>query len=259
VAAADGGMTGVGPGLSNGVAGDCTTAACPLWASPSSLAYYDKVLLSCEGDPYVASKPASAIQAMHDWLNGGGQLFATHSQSAWFQSGPADFQGVAAWKPFSPALASGVYAIDSAFRDGLAFENWLGNVDASTSAGKGLALSAVSDSVGTGSADAQSWIVAPTLDADTPDAAPAGDVKLLSFETPVGGIPGALYDGGEAAVVTLAYCGEAVFTDVHAGSAPSGDLPDACSTGPLSAQEKALEFIFFDGPSCKLAPVEPHP
>ena len=62
-AATDGSISGIGPGLSSGVAGDCTTDTCPLWASKAALEHYDMILLSCEGDPHLASKPASAIQA----------------------------------------------------------------------------------------------------------------------------------------------------------------------------------------------------
>ncbi len=48
----DGGASVNGPGLSGGVAGDCTTTSCPLWSSTSSLDAYDVVFLGCEGAPY---------------------------------------------------------------------------------------------------------------------------------------------------------------------------------------------------------------
>jgi len=251
VAASSGAMTGTGPGLSSGTAGDCTTASCPLWSSKSALEYYDTVLLSCEGDPYTASKPASAIQAMHDWLNEGGKLLATHSQSVWFQSGPSDFQGVAAWKDFSTALDSGAYSIDTTFQKGFIFGGWLDAVGAAT--GASISLSAVADTVGSSSAAAAAqWIYDPSSADAAADAASTRDVKLLSFATPVGGIPPALLDAGTA--FALEYCGKAVFSDVHAGAAPAGDLPDACQTGPMTAGEKALEFMFFDQPLCVYQP-----
>lgn len=246
VAAAAGVMTGTGPGLSSGVAGDCTTAACPLWASKSALEYYDTILLSCEGDPYVASKPPAAIQVMHDWLTEGGKVFATHSQSVWFQNGPSDFQSVAAWRDFSAALGGGVYSVNTTFPKGSTFEKWLGSVGAAT--GASISLSSVSDTVGSSSDAGSGWIDDPSSAEAGADPASTGDVKLLSFKTPIGGVSSRLLDGGTGfgVGVTTDYCGKAVFSDLHMGSVPTGDLPDSCPTGPLTAEERAMEFLLFD-------------
>jgi hypothetical protein len=67
------------------------------------------------------------------------------------------------------------------------------------------------------------------------------DTKFLSFDTPVGGMTSGTAE---------AYCGRAVFTDLHAGGAPSGDVPGSCKAVDLSAQEKALEYLFFDLSAC---------
>jgi hypothetical protein len=67
----------------------------------------------------------------------------------------------------------------------------------------------------------------------------------MSFGTPIGGITDA---GAESA---KQYCGKAVVTDLHAGGTrPNGDLPTACGAADLSAQEKALEFLFFNLAAC---------
>ena len=70
----------------------------PLWATKSALEYYDIVILACEGGEANQTKPTAAKQAMHDWLNEGGKVFATHFHYTWFKNSPAaDFQNVATW------------------------------------------------------------------------------------------------------------------------------------------------------------------
>jgi hypothetical protein len=72
-------------------------------------------------------------------------------------------------------------------------------------------------------------------------------VKALSFFTPI-------VDAGAGA----SYCGKVYFTDIHAGggqaledtnadgSGSPAAVPGACDGGPMTAEEKALEFLFFD-------------
>src|ERR1019366_6417322 len=36
----------------------------------------------------------------------------------------------------------------------------------------------------------------------------------------------------------------------HAGGAPTGDIPTSCTARALTAQEKAIELLFFDLSSC---------
>ena len=66
-------------------------------------------------------------------------------------------------------------------------------------------------------------------------------------------------DGGAESVT---YCGQASFTDIHAGGGqavhnPDADgssgpapLPAACDGGPLTSEEKALEYFLFEPVSC---------
>jgi hypothetical protein len=49
------------------------------------------------------------------------------------------------------------------------------------------------------------------------------------------------------------YCGKAVYTDLHTGGsliAMAGKIPSGCTAGALSAQQEALEFLFFDLAAC---------
>ncbi len=240
-----GGGQANGPGLSNGKAGDCTTTSCPLGASKKSFESYDIVLLACEGDTYDADArvdgginfggtatnvTTAGKQAMHDWLNEGGKVFATHFHYTWFANGPTDFRNVANWLGPSVGNQNVQGAIDTTFAKGQAFHTWLKDVGALGTGGL-LSMTGVATSVlGVNAQTTLRWIY------DNASGLP----KYLSFETPIGGTGGA----------DSYYCGKAVFSDLHAGGAPMGDVPGSCMASALSQQEKALEFLFFDLASC---------
>ena len=245
----DGGLSVHGPGLSGGVAGDCTTTSCPLWSSASSLDAYDVVFLGCEGAAYdqaldggdagdagVANVTPAAKQAMHDWLGQGGKLFAAHDQSAWFENGPLDFQKTAMWRAPSPgAAACPSCTVDNSFTPGLRLQEWLQAIGLLPDGGTELPLSNVTDSVSTvNPASTTRWV----YDAD------GGDTKLLSFATPVGGIDAGITNAAPQ------YCGKAVFFDLHAGGPPEGDIPGSCSAADLTPDEKLLEYQLFDQSAC---------
>jgi hypothetical protein len=255
-------IAGNAPTLTSGTAGNCTNTSCPLWASKQSFESYDIVLLACEGDTFdpdaqtdgglggllgggKSNVTKAAKQNLHDWLNEGGKVFATHFHYTWFQNGPPDFQAVANWKGYS--LGTGMCnncSIDQSFQGGRDFYSWLKTVGALS--GTGINLTGVADSVGT--------VTMGTTDRWIYDSANNNDTKYLSFNLPIGGLT---VDAGE--MVTKEYCGKAVFTDLHAGGAPSGDLPGSCKTADLSAQEKALEYLFFDLSACVHQENEPPP
>jgi hypothetical protein len=251
------GRGGPAPGLSTGAAGNCTSdnAGC-VWNSKANLEAYDIVLLACEGDTFdpddpsntngpnsgTTNKSTGSKNALHDWLDEGGKVFATHYHYTWFKNGPTDFQGVANWLGSSAGQDNGNYDIDTSFPKGVLFDKWLGTVGALT--GSQIALSQVAESVGTVNAGAQRWIYNPGADSQGQNL--TNNTKYLSFLTPIGGAP-VQQDGGE---MTEQYCGKAVFSDLHAGGKPNGDIPSKCSGPPLSAQLKALEFLFFDLSAC---------
>jgi hypothetical protein len=236
-------LGGSAPGLSTGTAGNCTDTSCPLWSSKVSLESYDVVLLACEGDTFDATVDAGLVvgtgsnvtaagkQAMHDWLGEGGKVFATHFHYTWFQNGPSDFQGVAAWKGYSLGTGQGSFAVETSFPKGQDFSTGLADAGVIAAGGK-LALAEVGDSVSTVNAPALAWIEDPSTT----------DTKYLTFTTPVGST-----------------CGKAAFSDLHAGGAPSGDVPGSCSSTTLSAQEKAMELLFFDLSACVSDDSKPAP
>jgi hypothetical protein len=253
-----GGGGGKAPGLSNGgTAGNCTTTSCPLWANKQSFENYDIVFLACEGDTYDADENGDAgaglfgggggpnvtkagKQALHDWLDEGGKVFATHFHYTWFKNGPPDFQAVATW--LGSSIGNGTCTnctLDTSFQSGKDFQAWLQGVGALS--GGGITLKGVADSVSTvNTATTNRWIYGNS------GRGGATDTKYMSFETPIGGIP--IEAGPEMG--GKQYCGKAVFTDLHAGGSPSGDIPGACQNVDLTAQEKALEFLIFNLAAC---------
>ena len=262
------GAGGPGPALSNGTAGDCTTAGCPLWSGKASLERYDQVLLGCECGANDQTKPAAGRTALHDWVAGGGQLLAAHSQATWFANGPPDFMGVATWASGAASGAAGPFLVNQSFVRGHFLAKWLAGLGAADASGQ-IALDPddVSTSVTAVGSAATDWIddTSTALDSGAPDAdgaAPArafaGNVKALSFGVPL-------------PPPSESVCGKVFFTDLHAGggqalaepgadgaSAPAA-VPAACDGGPLTPEEEALEFFLFDTPSCSSGPPPPPP
>jgi hypothetical protein len=283
------GLLGNGASLSNGRAGNCTGPGCPLWASKESFEYYDIAILSCECGENLQTKPAAGMKALHDWLNEGGKVFASHYHYTWFKDGPADFQNVATWLGSTTANGQGNYTIDKSFPKGQTYAAWLANVGALGANGT-IALNSVASSVSTVNSPTLRWIY----------GGQNNDTKYLSFLTPIGGIGGsadagapaappdasapasagdagdagtdaatdasaegdaaapvdggaAFYDGGLESNGTPTYCGKAVFTDLHTSSSLTSQvstIPSGCSGAPMTAQQKALEYLFFDLSAC---------
>jgi hypothetical protein len=229
------GLGGGAPGLSSGTAGDCTSTSCTLWSGKQSLESYDIVLLSCEGNTYDQPIDAGGIatginvtpvgkQAMHDWLSEGGKLFATHFQYTWFENSPeADFQGIATWLGSSGGSGQGSFIVETSFPKAQDFRAELVDAGAMVADG-GLALTGVGTSVSSVNPPALAWIKDPS----------SQDTKYFTFTTPVG----------------ASACGKAAFSDLHAGGTPQGDIPASCTSGPLNAQQMAMELLFFDLSAC---------
>lgn len=214
------------PALNGGV--DLTDAQ-QFWSSPSSVNSYDIVLLACEGDQNPGTKPAGALQAVHDYTNIGGRLFASHWHNIWLQQGPADFQSIATWNFVGNPGDPFVTLIDQTFPKGVALAEWLFNVAASTTLGT-LEVHEARHTLDTiDTTHAQQWIYG------TDPAA----IQYFTFNTPTTAAP-------------EDQCGRVVFSDLHVSSGDTvGDpFPEGCTTTDLSPQEKALLFMLFDLSSC---------
>jgi hypothetical protein len=197
--------------------------------------------------------------------------------------------------PTSPPAADGVVdqtlntAAGGPFPKGVSLEKWLGNVG-------GLATAAMPiPNAMTGDVPIYQakWnaVVTPTNTASQPwltmqnpggAAGPVTETMYFSFDTPVNAQP---VDGGPPQ-----YCGRGVYSDLHVDGDPTSAsnndtcnasmvtnpgcgtnanpcmyMPDGmpppagCASGPLSPQEKVLEFMLFDLSSCVISDRMPPP
>jgi hypothetical protein len=220
-----------------------------VWGDVEKLKRYDLLLLSCEGDgDYTGNKSEAALQAMFDYANEGGRIFASHYHSVWFQRGPQPFPQIASFLPPGEDADLGDVSADvvTEFPKGEALGEWLTNVQGWDDGGQ-LAIDAAQHAIGSENPEyAQRWIVTEE---------PTPSVQYISANTPLGA------DESDQ-------CGRVVLSDIHV----SGDLqvdrttrpyrpltdistgdypfPTGCVTTELSPQEKVLAFMLFDISAC---------
>jgi hypothetical protein len=211
--------------------------ATALWGDAATLEQYDVVLLACEGQLNPDSKPPSARQALYDFENAGGRVFASHWHRYWFSDGPAPVPSVGTWMDRQdPALPgqTAIGTIDTSFPKGQALADWLLNVGGSTVLGQLPIVDSKHNLDATNPTEAQGWISMPN-----PNAGNQTAVEYMTFNTPIG------VDAG-------AQCGRVVYSDLHvsSGDQTGQPFPSGCVTTDLSPQEKALEFMLFDLSSC---------
>jgi hypothetical protein len=231
-----------------------------LWgvgADPGKLAKYDIVILSCEGDQHVETKPQEAMDHLKAYADLGGRAFLSHWHNIWLEGSnhgnnananvkpqvwadPA--KPIANWSNGGDTGNGTVDTIDEvANPKGMAFGTWMFNVHGN--------MATPRDSVplvdGTGkstlnSVDAmrvEQWVYLQK-DANT------RVTQNFQFTTPVG-------------TPLAERCGKVVFSDMHVSGGPTQVMnkippyPTSCgATTTLSDQEKALAFMFFDIASC---------
>jgi hypothetical protein len=202
---------------------------------------YDMIMLQCEGEQLTNEK-MPFLGNTKKYADHGGKVFADHLHSAWIRTGLPPWPATANWIGVGDDLPSPVTAsVDTSFPKGMALSQWLVNTGASTTAGQ-ISLVMGQHSVADVNAPAaRRWIWVPQ---NANDSMKRSSTQYLTFNTPV-----------ESAAANQ--CGRVVFTDVHVSlgsgdsSHPETPFPMGC-TAPLTltAQEKALEFMFFDLSSC---------
>jgi len=230
--------------------GEIFPPAAALWNDVESLKEYDIVLLSCEGDrDYVGNKPPEALQAMYDYANLGGRVFASHYHAVWFQNGPGEFPNIATFTRENDREYETITGdVVTDFPKGQAMAEWV--VSSGTSADGRVPIVGGAHTILQENTDyAQRWL--QTTDPDS--------VQYISANTPFGAS-----DADQ--------CGRVVLSDLHVSpgvtddaigdlSGPGIEFPEGCTTEGLSAQEAVLAFMLFDLSACIVpdsqAPVAP--
>ncbi|HVR60300.1 MAG TPA: carboxypeptidase regulatory-like domain-containing protein [Polyangia bacterium] len=221
-------------------AGAAFTDAATWWELKANLMKYDLVLHSCEGTERPVNKSIAARQALLDYLNAGGRVFASHWHNYWLEFGAPPLPTTAVFN-HQGALDMITSTIDTSFPKGNALADWLLNVGGSTVRGQ-LPIAGAKHTVdAVNPMVSQRWIYL-----DLPVS-----VQYFTSNTPIG-------------VPAIQQCGRVVFSDIHVSSGvgdqsgPGFPFPMGCLTQDLSPQEKALEFMLFDLSSC-IMPDKPIP
>ncbi len=233
---------------SGGVTGPGSSDAYAFWANKPNLMKHDIIINSCECSPV---DRGTAYTSMHDYLNSGGRLFGTHYHYNWFATptGPADFQATAKWLTGVTGYGPPFY-INTTIPKGVAFNAWIQNVWKAAPPTNGqITLSYAAGDVSQVLGQTTPWIYYsnPALSSN------AYSTAYLSFNTPT------------KVTGTDPQCGRAVFSDLHVSSGGGGgSFPGECGGGdplttPMTEQESALEFLFFDLSSCVGDDTKPPP
>jgi len=207
-----------------------------LWSTQAALNKYDVVFFPCQADEAnPALRSAAVHQNLVNYANAGGRVFATHFSYIWLYQTPP-FSNTAHWKVTQhPSPANQTGYVDTSFPKGQALAQWLVNVGASTVPGQ-IPLQVIRHDHDDVIAPSQSWM---TID-DDPNF--PGATVHYTFNTPVG-------------APASQQCGRVLFDDFHVENtsfaATIGKLfPAECVAGPMTPQEKLLEFMIFDLTSC---------
>jgi hypothetical protein len=220
------------------------------WDDVNNLKNYDIVMLSCEGDQYPASKPQTSLQAMHDYADLGGRVFASHWHNIWIggddtnpNHGLADWESVATFNfggnPNPDTLTAMIDEMGNP--KGMSFAQWMLNVGGSTTRDQLTVTAARNTCTSVDPNKGEQWVYLDPATANPPGTLTMKSAMNFQFTTPQSMDP-------------MDRCGKVVFSDMHvsadSSSAPGTAYPGGCSTQDLTAQEKALAFMFFDIASC---------
>jgi hypothetical protein len=215
------------------------TAATTLWSNVTKMKNYDLMMFSCECSPNAADKTQAYMNNLKQYADLGGRVFLSHYHSVWVEGeegvpthAPAVWPEVATCTTDEYDTGTGI--IDQVNNPkGSSFAQWMTNVQGSATPGTIVINESRQSCSAVDPARAERWVFMPIGGTDYP--------QNFQFTTP-----------NEAPKDDR--CGKVVFSDMHVASgstsSSSTGFPGGCSASPLSAQEKALAFMFFDVASC---------
>jgi hypothetical protein len=219
------------------------STAFTLWGDLNKLKNYDIVMNSCEGSQRASEKTQQMMDNLKVYADFGGRVFNSHFHAIWIE-GEKDVptHAPAVWPELVTCNVTGsgsrgnTAVIDQVNNPkGAPFATWMTNVQGSAAPGT-VALSGVTRSCSDiDLTRTERWL-------SVPFSGTGLDEPLnFQFTTP-------------AEVAKEERCGKVVFSDMHVSSTSSSSasvgFPGGCSNDPLTPQEKALAFMFFDVASC---------
>ena len=218
-------------------------SADPFWRSVNNLKPYDIVILSCEGSQRSNTKGQDGLNAMRDYADVGGRVFASHWHNVWIGGNWNETGGnpnilVQEWRPIATWQNSGdpgngsIDIIDEQSNPkGSSFATWMLNVMGSTIRGEIPLQDGTAKTTASGLNMGERWTYLKGTNRP----------QNFQFYTPIN----APQDQK---------CGKVVFSDMHvAGNGNQDAYPTGCgdpTPRALTPQEKALAFMLFDLASC---------
>jgi hypothetical protein len=228
-----------------------------LLATSATMKKYDVILLPCEGSPHFEA--TDMVGRLVDYLTSGGRVFTTHYSYSWLADPgnppvtPANpLRATGSWnldRPYDDnVLMTGI--INTSFPKGMAFAQWLKNVEPTSTMGQ-LQISQWRYDLDNTTSLSQKWIsgTRPT------GTNPPNITQHMTFNMPLN----PPYDDMGQPI----QCGKVVYSDFHVSTntlkASPTTFPGVCKTDTISAQEKALIFMLFDLSSCIQKDDQPPP
>ena len=210
---------------------------------------YDLGIFGCEGG---ANEHNTYDAKLLSFANSGGRVFASHYSYTYLHDN-GTFANTATWGgPYknNDTISTGI--IDKTSPKGTAFNSWLGNTSSwSPTYGNGyISITDPRDYVKAVLGSSERFVYTDStvkINGSFIDKQTA--VQEYAFNTPV---------GADANNV----CGRVLYSAFHvAGISGAGSkaFPSYCSTGPLTPQEKVLEFMIFDLSACVSIGAPPPP
>ncbi len=190
-------------------------------ADLGAMRQYDAMLLPCpSGEPFLATE-SDNLEAYADQ---GGRLFVTHHGGDWMDQNGIRYPSVQFNRQPDPPVSEG--AVNTTFERGKQFADWL-QVIGATPTYATIPITSAQWHVDSTTMPAQTWVStsSPTT------------VQHLTLNTPV-------------AAPAENQCGRILFSNFHVAPGSVGIFPTACTPGPLTAQEKLVEFMLFDVTAC---------